>query len=67
MNFPGTSVKAAFLIRFTLASESTSFDKKTIKNFVTDFYQNFLPPVKRVHSFNIFYFKVKPIFIPRLS
>ena len=47
-----------FVICFTLAFGSTSFERKTTKYFVSGFYQSFFPPVKRVHSFDISYFKV---------
>ena len=33
--------------------KSTSLEKKIMKYFVSSFYQNFLPPVKRVCTFDI--------------
>ena len=53
MDFPSPCAKAAFVICFTLAFESTSFERKTMKYFVSAFYQRFMPPVKIVRSFNI--------------
>ena len=62
MDFANPSAKAAFVICFTPAFESTSLEKKTMKYFVSGFYQSLLPAVKRVLSFDISYFKAKPIF-----
>lgn len=53
MDFPSPRAKAAFLICFTLDFERTSFERKTTEYFVSGFYQNFLPLVKRVHTFNL--------------
>ena len=53
MDFPTPSAKAAFEICFILAFESTSLEKKIMKYFVSSFYQNFLPPVKGVRTFDI--------------
>lgn len=53
MGFPSPNAKAAFVICFAIAFESASFEWKTIKYFVSTFYQSFLAPVKRVDSFDI--------------
>ena len=41
MDFPNPSAKAAFGICFTLAFESISFERKTMKRFVSGIYQSF--------------------------
>ena len=54
MNFPCLSAKGVFVIFFTLDCESNmKYYSSTMKYFVSCFYQSFLPPLKRVRSFDI--------------
>ena len=59
MDFPSSNNEPGFAICFTLVFETASFEEKTMKYFISSFYQSFLPPVKRVRSSdidNLFYF-----------
>ena len=53
MDFPSPWAKAVFVICFTLALESTGLGSKTMKYFISGFSRNFLPPIKRVRSFDL--------------
>lgn len=53
MAFSNPSTKVVFVICFTLAFESTSFKRKIIKYFVSDFYQIFYM-AKSLFSFRDF-------------
>ena len=52
-DFPSTSTETTFFIYFTLGFESSSFKRKTMKSFVSGFFQSFWSLVKGERSFNI--------------
>ena len=60
MDFLSRSAKADLVSGFTLVFESTSFEKKTMKYFVSGFGKNVLSTLKREGSFDVLYFEAKP-------